>query len=92
MQNEILLQMRFQDGTERVRFFNTCEEAWMDERETRRKFENKRAKADRKYVSISFYVGCTSTGKTYGGILHGFQHGFDIEEHKRDRKKALRIL
>ena len=91
MQNEIMTEMVFTDGTNRVRFFNTCEEAWLDERETRRKFENKRAKADRKYVAISYYVGCTINGNTYGGILHGYKHGFDIEEKKADRKRAMRL-
>jgi hypothetical protein len=70
--NEIILAILWSDGNETLHYFDTCEETWLYERKVKKENANRRARADRKYIILSYYAGCTVNGNTYGGILSGF--------------------
>jgi hypothetical protein len=68
---EVYVSIRFHNGDLLERRFDFVEHAWRWEEKTRNAYANRRAKADRLEVKLSLYAGCTVTGKSYGGILHG---------------------
>lgn len=68
---EVYVMIRLWNGDLIERRFDHCEDAWLWERKTRSLHAKRRAKADRVETKISLYAGCTTTGKTYGGILYG---------------------
>lgn len=79
---EVCLFIRWTDGTETFRRFDTCEECWLYERDTVKKEKNRREKEKRKFVAVSLYYGCTSPGNVYGGLLSGYDSRQELETVK----------
>ena len=77
--NEVCLFIRWSDGSETFRRFNTCEEAWLTERTMKKTEASRRAVADRKHPAVSLYAGCTVNGNLYGGILSGYDTRSELE-------------
>lgn len=79
---EILVKICLsKDGVIEKRF-NTCEEAWLWEAQTKLYHKNRKLRRDRQFVTWSFYVGCTCHGNTYGGYLTGSEFSYGAESLK----------
>lgn len=86
---EIRVQIVFWNGERIEQRFATCEEAWSFQRETSKKAANRRKKSDRVETQYAFYVGCTVTGKTYGGWLVGGNHSNAKQDLEHEMNREL---
>ena len=74
-ETEVRAIIEFQDsnGNKEIREkrFAKCDDAWLWQRQQSKMEKSRRADKDKKYTLWAAYVGCTITGKTFGGILMG---------------------
>ena len=70
---EIFCKMILDNGEIETANFDSFEEAWRWDIDRAKYHKNRRARADRLGVTLSFMIGCTVTGELYGGLnrLHG---------------------
>lgn len=75
------------EGINETRLFDTCEKAWQWER-------NKAKAYKRKTLISSYLVGCTSTGRMFGGILrvNGQEPTREYKAYMRENKHIWREL
>jgi hypothetical protein len=88
---EVFVLIRFVNGDQLTRRFHACEKAWQWEIKTRHEYANRRNKETRVDVLLSLYAGCTTTGKSYGGILHGndrYENNLPSYIRQEERRQA----
>ena len=69
------------------RSFDTCEQAWRWVYDVHHKEGRRRDKSARRQVVASYYWGCTSTGKSYGGMIH--IHGAVVTPQNRESLASM---
>lgn len=88
---EVLVKIALGNGVTLENRFATCEEAWTWQRETSKKYANRRAKFERVSTRWAFYAGCTCRGNTYGGFLVGSQNTPGAENLEWTKDVELRL-
>lgn len=76
---EVLLNIEWWDGQVDRERFAQVEDAILHFRQSKRTAARRRSKTDRREIKRAYYVGCTSTGKTYGGWLLTHSPRFDTD-------------